>query len=638
MMQGFRKAGQTWLGRLVITVLFGTLILSFAIWGIGDMIRNAGGRNVAAIGGTKIDMQAYRDAYMAEMQNLSRRIRRNLTADEARAIGLEQRVLQKMLSDAAMDERVQRFGLAISNETIAKAILADRNFQGSDGKFSRAVFDEVLRQNGFNEQSFVQAQRSVYLRGQIGEAIAGGVTVPALMTEALHRYRNERRDVSFLTLGPAAVGEIPAASEDQLKAFFEEHKAEFRAPEYRKADILALTPAGLADPASVSDADALAAYEKVKTTRFTTAEKRTIRQLLFPDTASAEAAAIKIRGGESFDTVAQERGLKPEDTDLGSVTRSGIADPAIADAAFGAEMGTLIGPVNGRFGSVVVLVTAIEPQKTVPFDTAAPILKAELARQTAAEKIRSLHDAIEDQRASAKPIEDVAKDLGLTLTSIEAIDRNGLDRKSEAVALPERQVVLPALFGTDIGVDNEAIAMRDGGWVWYAVTRIEPARDRDLTEVREQVASAWKTDETVKRVASLASEAVRKLSAGTPIEDVAKTYSVAIATANGVQRSSGEQGQPASPLPPAALSQAFLTRVGQSASALGAAADQRVIVQVTRAEVTPITETDRGALQNELEYALGDDMLTVFITETKRELGVTIYDGVIRTALGNAGP
>ena len=54
MMQGIRKASQGLLGKLVISVLFGVLILAFAIWGVGDIFRGYGRNEVAKIGKAEI--------------------------------------------------------------------------------------------------------------------------------------------------------------------------------------------------------------------------------------------------------------------------------------------------------------------------------------------------------------------------------------------------------------------------------------------------------------------------------------------------------------------------------------------------------------------------------------------------------
>ena len=101
MMNGMRRAGQTWIGRVVVAILFSFLILSFAVWGIADMIRNVGQVNVARVGSTDITALAYRDTYQTELQNLSRRARRAITNDEARLLGLEQQVLNKMIDGSS---------------------------------------------------------------------------------------------------------------------------------------------------------------------------------------------------------------------------------------------------------------------------------------------------------------------------------------------------------------------------------------------------------------------------------------------------------------------------------------------------------------------------------------------------------
>ncbi len=72
MMQGIRKASQGLLGKLVISVLFGILILAFAIWGVGDIFRGYGRNEVAKIGKAEIGIEQMRTAYQNEIQNLIR--------------------------------------------------------------------------------------------------------------------------------------------------------------------------------------------------------------------------------------------------------------------------------------------------------------------------------------------------------------------------------------------------------------------------------------------------------------------------------------------------------------------------------------------------------------------------------------
>ena len=98
MMGGFRKMGQNIFGRVVIFILFAFLILSFAVWGIGDIFRGYGTSSVAKVGSTEIDTLSYRAAFQNELQSLSQRFGRQVTAEQANAFGFDRQVLGKLIS------------------------------------------------------------------------------------------------------------------------------------------------------------------------------------------------------------------------------------------------------------------------------------------------------------------------------------------------------------------------------------------------------------------------------------------------------------------------------------------------------------------------------------------------------------
>ena len=86
--------------------------------------------------------------------------------------------------------------------------------------------------------------------------------------------------------------------------------------------MLPLTPAELAKPDTVTDADAKAYYEQHKNS-YGTPERRELQQMILPRTAKRRPPrARSIAKGLSFADLAKERGLKPTDTDLGIVSKS----------------------------------------------------------------------------------------------------------------------------------------------------------------------------------------------------------------------------------------------------------------------------------------------------------------------------
>jgi peptidyl-prolyl cis-trans isomerase D len=630
MMNGIRKAGQSWLGRIVVAILFGFLILSFAIWGIGDMLRNAGHVNVAKVGSRDITVQAYRDAYQAELQTLSRRIRRNITTDEARAAGLDRQVLNRMISELALDQRAASLGLDISEKSLAQAIFSDPAFKNAAGQFDRNLFNETLRNNGFTEQGFLKTQHNVYLRQQLAETVGGIMPSPAVLRDAAWRFRSEVRNADYIVLGAAAAGEIADPDEATLQKFFDDRKAEFRAPEYRKAVLLRLSPADAAKPGDVPEAEAQAFYDANKQ-RFGQPERRSVQQIVFPTKEEAQAASDRIKSGTGFDAIAQERKLEAKDFDLGVVTKDGIIDPKVAETAFAMAQPGVSDPVEGRFGTVLVRVDRIEPEHVKTFAEVQDAIRAEIATRKAKDAVQDIHDAIEDQRASAKPLAEIAKERNLPLVTIDSVDRAGLDKSGKPVDIPDREAVLKAILGSDMGVDNEAVALKDGGWVWFDVTGIEPPRERTLAEVRGDVLRQWKEDAIAGKVADKAAQLIKDMQGGKTLEAVAQELSVEVKKAQGVRRQGADAGLPAT-----AVSQVFGTPVGGFASAIGATPQERILLRVTSAEVPALVSSTQEATQldDQIRVALGDDVLSAYVAKVQNELGVSINEAALRQAVG----
>ncbi len=136
MLTAIRTASSKWLGRLVLTVIMGFLIISFAIWGIGDIFRGGVNRTVAKVGSTSISADEYRNAFNTELQRIQRQVRRVVTAEEARAFGLDRELLNRKIDEAALTQKAQSLGLAIDQLTVMRSITEAPEFK-TGGVFDR---------------------------------------------------------------------------------------------------------------------------------------------------------------------------------------------------------------------------------------------------------------------------------------------------------------------------------------------------------------------------------------------------------------------------------------------------------------------------------------------------------------------
>ena len=631
MLRGIHKATSNWFGKAIMAAVMGLLVVSFAIWGIGDIFRGFGLNSALKIGNTEISIEQFRQYYTDRLQQLGRQVGRPITPDQARATGIDRQVLSQLVAETTLDEQAKALRLGIGNDEIASRITNDPSFRGLNGQFDRTRFVEIIRQAGFTEGRFVEEQRRVILRRQIALSIGGEFNVPVTAMAALNQYQNEKRAIEYLALGPAQAGDIPAPTPEVLSKFFEERKVLFRAPEYRKITLLSMSPADLAKPDAVSDADAKTYYEQHKAS-YGTPERRELHQIIFPNPEEAAAAHERIAKGASFADLAKERGLKDSDTDVGMVTKAEVIDPAVADAAFALKADEVSTPVQGRFGTVLLQVGKIEPGNQKTYEEVAPQIKREIAENRAKTEIGNLRDKFEDERAAGATLAETAKKLGLKSRTIDAVDRSGRGPDGKPIAdLPKSPDAIAAGFGSDVGVDNDPLQLPNGGYLWYDVTGITPARERTLDEVKDQVETRWRDDEIAKRLQAKTDDMLGKFKAGTTLAQLATESGLKVVTAADLQR-----GKPGGFAPAKLVDAAFKTIKGVPASAEGDQVTARFVFRVTDVVDATLDPIASKAIATSLQNSYTDDIVGAYVTRLENDFGVTLNQQALTQVFGGA--
>jgi peptidyl-prolyl cis-trans isomerase D len=637
MMEGIRKASSNWLGKIVLFIVFGILILSFAVWGIGDIFRGGVSNTVASVGRTEIAAEAFRQAFQQRVQQEQRRIR-GFNNEQARQFGVDRQVLNQLIGDAAVNSVSRNLGLAMTTEEIARRLVDNPQLRTPDGRFNRVGFDNFLRENGLTESAFLQQQRQETIRTQLFEGLTGGLAAPDAMMQMVHRYRAEERTVSYITIPGVIPSSLDAPDEAVLKTLHEQRKSAFRAPEYRKIQIMTVLPQEFAATMAVTDAELQTAYERgIAANRYGTAEKRQIQQIVFPDKATADAAAARLQGGMTFEALVEDMKLKPADTDLGLKAKSELVDRAVADAAFQLAANTVSAPITNAFGAVIVRVTEIVAGTVPPLADIRDTVRAEVIAQkmTGDRGVRGqldqIHDKIEEQRSSGKSLDQVATQLPRPITVIDAVDAQGRNKAGEPVqGLPEPQELLRAVFQSDRGVDNEAIRTRDNGYIWFEVLSVEQARERNFEEVKAQVMDAWRVEEANQRTLAVANELLKKAESGTAFEALATETNATIETVAAVTR--GGQSE----LPASAVATAFALETGKYAIAISGKGTDRLLLKVDGVSVPAYDRNAEG--QQQLRTQLGNEMTAdiraQFVTQAQRSLGVTINERTLGQITG----
>lgn len=631
MLTQMRALSQNFFGRAILGVVLVLIIGSFAIWGIGDRFTGYDANQIARVGSEKITVQEYRNAYQNELTRLQQQQKRAINGEEAKRLGIDRQVFSRLFTDALLTQQAVKLGLAVGNDEIERMIMADRSFGGPNGTFDRASFDRILRENGYTELGYASAERQLILRQDVSEAVVGGLELPAIITDAVHRFQAEVRDADFFVLPPSAAGTVPTPSEADLKSYYDAHAFTYTAPAFRKLAVLAIVPANLVKPDAVSDADVQKRYDDQKAVRFEH-ERRTVEQLVFPNEAAAQAAAAKIKAGEPFDKLVADEKKTPADVALGTIGKADLADHAVTDAAFALPADGTSAPVKGQFGYVLVHVSKIVPGPTETLMQVSAQLKDEIAIVKARQQVRDDAEKIEDARTAGKSLAEAAADVGLKLRTIDAVDQQGRDRQGKPVeGLVAGPDLLKAAFATDpTGADPDVIKTKDGGYEWFSVISVDPAHQLPYADVKTQVEAAWRAEEVTRRLAAEGDKIVKALDGGETLATAAAAAKQPVMQARDV----GRGGAPQLPQPEAS---AFFEHPVGKAGAVAARDGGRLVFAVTGARVPPLHGNDPAfeKLIAQVKAGFEDDVTQQYLGKVQSEVGVSFNQKALQSALGS---
>ena len=627
MLEALRSGAQTWVAKL----LFGLLVFSFAIWGIADVFTGLGRGSIANVGTTAISAEEFQRAYQNELDRFSREAKQRITPDQGRAIGLDRRVMAQLVGGAAIENHARQLGLGLSDKTLVEGIQSDSDFKGPDGKFSKQYFDGLLRQVGMSEQGFMNLRRKDELRSQMIGALIKGLTVPKPMLEIQHAYNEEKRVIEWMTIDSDKAVTVAEPDDVKLKERYEASKSKYMTPEYRKLEVLSLTVDDLKKQVTVTDEEILQAYAATKDS-YDKPEQRRVQQIAFKDKASADAAKKALDdGSKSFGDVAKDAGAKDTDADLGLIAKKSLIDAKIADVAFSLTKDTFSDVVEGRFATVILRVTQIEPGAMSTLDGVKAEVRDKLAAEKAKGEIQKKHDEIDDQRAAGKTLKDIADALKLSFNEVAAADSKGMGPDGKpALATPDLPVIISRAFAPDSDSEDAAVDLSGGGSAWVNVLGTDAPKQRPFEEVKETVKGDYMVSESQRLVSELATKLVERLNAGEAMSALEAAASGKAEKTEPVTRSTIPQG-----LTEAAVGQGFVLAKGRASSSETSDRSSRTIFRVSDITPAPVpTKEQLDKLAAVMEGDLANQVLSEYTEGLKQRLGATINNAELKRALG----
>ena len=621
MLAGIRTFSKT----IFAKIIFGVIALSFVIWGLNASMLNLGtSREVAEIGSQKITPVELDRAFQRNVQNMRNMFGPNFNQQQAIQMGLLNNTVQSLVSQKILREDARNIGIGISDEAVRDRIFSSDNFKDpTTGQFSRDRFMQALYQAGYTENEFINGVRGDMMSQQIVGSLTSAATVPDIMARQIVAYRNEQRGGSFFTLNKDEFADIPVADDATLRAYHEDHAAQFTAPESRDVTLATLSAADLIPTITLTEDEIAEAYEQRKA-EFQTPEKRVVEQILFApnEEQTAQEAYKRLQGGADFMTVAKEdAGMDEAMVKVGEFTADDIL-PDLRDATFSLEEGGISKPVETALGWHIIRVPSITPGSTQSLDEVRDIIVDGLKQYKAEDAIYDLAASFDEELGAGTPIEDAARDVGARTYKLDGVVR-GKGLAGQYVDGADE--INAKIFELENGEESFLEETASGTRYVVRIENVTPSALRPFDEVHDEVVAAWTAEERQRLMKEKADELAAKINdsgadlAALAAEDNASGRETGLTLRNGRGLAEG--------VSPAIAAALFTLEEGKAKAVQ--TGENVLIVKLDKIQAADFTTADAKPVNDELKNALNEDILAQYISYLNEEISVTVNNSVV---------
>jgi peptidyl-prolyl cis-trans isomerase D len=548
MISTLRRSLDTW----PVRGFFLIMVAAFIVWGIGDVFRLVGTSTwVAKVGDQTIEGPAFQAEYQRELNQASRNLPsgQDASTDLKRSVG--DQALQRLIGQAALDQELRHLRVVTPDAAVRDATYAMPAFHDKDGKFNRAQFEAVLRNQGLTEQQFVQLLRGDLAQQQVLGAVAAGAATPQAEAVPLYQSQFEKRSADMVEF-PFSAETAPTPTDAELQRWYDNHPNRYSSPELRRIKAIVLSPQTLAKDIPISDDDLRAIYNQRKA-EYVTPEKRSAQVISVADETKAHALADQWRGGADWTAMqaaAQQDGASA--VALDDASQPEFPDADLAKAVFAAPNDTVADPVKGALGWYIVKVVKITPGSEKTFDDVKDALRNRLLAEKATDIMYDRANKIDNLLGNGTSLDQMPGDLGLAGVA-GTLDAKGNTKDGTPAPIPGpaelKTALVTAAFQAQKGDPPQLTEVQTpsvGGSAYYAVSveDIVPPAPKPFDEVKQQVTDDWTADQQRHAAEVKAAKLLTALKGGQSLADAAAVAGVPVTRTPEVTRDAASQDVP----------------------------------------------------------------------------------------------
>jgi peptidyl-prolyl cis-trans isomerase D len=485
---------------------------------------------VVVVGGLPISVGELQRSYNQVMQNYQQLYQGRLNPAMLRQMGIEEQVLETLVSQRLIELEAKRLGIAVSDEAVARAIATSPRFQNERGFIGVDELRRILELSGMSEEQLAQEIRRDLLRQSLEALVGSAAGVSEAEVDAELARRNEQVKLEYVLADSARFSAQVQPTEAEVQARFTAKKEEYRIPEKRVLSYVLLDREALRQKVAVTDRE-IETYWQDHQEEFRQEEQACASHVLVkvkqgeageghPEAEArqiAQGVLEKLRAGGDFAEIAkassEDEGSKQNGGDLGCFA-PGRMVREFDDAVFAMRPGQISDLVKSSFGFHVIRLASRTEPTVLPLAVVKERIRATVMDRKMSTLGEEISQAIADALKAGKTLEQAASPHGLAVKKTAAFARGEMPPGLASASLAARA------FQMKPGeIEKEGFGLPQGA-AFVALSEVQPAREAKLEDVKDKVRQELVQERSLEQARALAA-AVAEKAAGQGLEKAA---------------------------------------------------------------------------------------------------------------------
>lgn len=480
------------------------------------------GETLATVGGLPISVAEFQRVYAAQRQRMEQIYQGRLDANLLKQMGLEDQVLEGLVSDRVVLLEAKRLGVSADDASVADAISKIPGLQENGHFVGAAEYRRRLEIQGRSVEEFEAAVRSSLLQQRLEALVTDGVAVAPAEAELDFRRQSEQIKAEYVLVDSARFKPQASVSDDEVAAWFASKKDAYKLPERRILSYLLLDQVALEGRVTVTDHEIDVHYQEHRD-EFKQEEQACASHILVKvksasspeghDDAEArklaEAILAKLKAGGDFAELAkkssEDKGSAASGGDLGCFARGRMV-PEFENAAFSMGAGETSELVKSSFGYHVIRLVSHQPESTLPLAAVKDQIRRGLVQERVQALLEEKAQAIAALLGRGRSLEEAAKEQAVPQQKSAPFARGEAD-KAGVLGAPALLARAFELKPGEVEKDGFRVAR---GRAFIALAEVQPARAAELKDVSDTIKAEIGTEKASERARALAADVKAK--------------------------------------------------------------------------------------------------------------------------------